>query len=313
MSETREMKKIDLNTLDQAQKKISSSKLRRTATVLALLLVFTGGAYGAYRLVSGEVVGSRFTVTKMTCPACVITIKEVTEKVQGVVGTDVSLAGQEVTVKFMSKRTSPDRIKDAIAGAGYPTRVDGVFQLEGAADQGDVVATVNGRPVFKADLRAPLNPGGKLKDADEAATFFSIAGKEILLQAADTRTVVVQPQEVADETEAVRKTTGLSQEDFLAKMSKDYGSMEQFYKLVAQRIAIRKLFDEHVLDGVKDPKERERKTVEWLAETFKSADVKVVSAQLTALVQKEGGPTGWNTFWPRMIPKDTELKRIVMK
>ncbi|MEW6349988.1 MAG: heavy-metal-associated domain-containing protein [Thermodesulfobacteriota bacterium] len=312
MSETREMKKIDLNTLDQAQKKISASKVKRAAGVLALVLALSGGAYGAYRLVSGEVVGSRFTVTKMTCPACVITIKEVTEKVQGVVGTDVSLAGQEVTVKFMSKRTSPDQIKDAIAAAGYPTRVDGVFRLD-AAEQGEVVATVNGCPLFKADLTAPLHPASQAKDADEAAVFFSVAGKEILLQAANSKTVAVQPQEVAEETDAIRTSTGLSQEDFLTKMSKDYGSMEQFYKLVAQRIGIRKLFDEHVLDGVKDPRERERKTMEWLAETFKSSDVKVVSGELKALVQKEGGPIGWNTFWPRMIPKDTELKRIVMK
>ena len=314
MSEKREMKKIDLNTLGSAQKKISASKVNRVFTALILLVVVAGGAYGAYRLISGDVEGTRFTVTKMVCPACIITVKEAVDKVPGVVGTDVSLAGQEAVVKFMSKRTSPERIKEAIAGAGYPCKVDGVFKSGSAGAEDQVIATVNGRPVFKADLAASINPGPeKAKDADMAAEFFSAAGKEILLQAANAKTVVVQPQEVDNETEALRKALNLSRDEFLAKIVKDYGSLEQFYKVVAQRIGLRKLFDEYVLEGVKDPGERQRKTMEWLGETLKAADVKVLSGELKEKLRTAAGHDKWNTFWPRMIPKDTELKRVVMR
>ncbi len=314
MSEKREMKKIDLNTLGNAQKKISTSKLKRVATVVVLLLAVSGGAYGAYRLISGDVVGSRFTVVQMTCPGCIVTVKEAVEKVPGIVSTDVSLAGQEAVVRFMSKRTSPDKIKEAIKGAGYPTKVDGVFTSGTPGPQDQLIATVNGRPVFKADLTTAINQGTeKGKDSDVAAAFYSAAGKEILLQAANAKTVVVQPQEVADEAEVLRKTSNLSKEDFLAKTGKDYGSLEQFYKMVAQRIGLRKLFDEHVLAGIKDPKERERRAIEWLGETFRGSDVKVVSAELREKIHAAAGQHDWNTFWPRMIAKDTELKRVVMR
>ncbi len=74
MSAERQMKKIDLETLDREGRKVSLGKLRKGIIALVVILVIAGGAYGAYRLVAGEVVASRFTVTKMYCPACVITV-----------------------------------------------------------------------------------------------------------------------------------------------------------------------------------------------------------------------------------------------
>ncbi|MBM3301299.1 MAG: hypothetical protein FJY85_15265, partial [Deltaproteobacteria bacterium] len=55
MSERRHIKKIDLDTLDQAERKVSVSKLKKGIVSLAVLLVLVGGAYAAYRVGSGEV------------------------------------------------------------------------------------------------------------------------------------------------------------------------------------------------------------------------------------------------------------------
>ncbi|MBI5250079.1 MAG: hypothetical protein HY912_11355, partial [Desulfomonile tiedjei] len=62
MSSEKQMKKIDLNTLDQADRKVSVSKLKKAALAVVILLFLSGGGYAAFRLVSGDVIASRFTV-----------------------------------------------------------------------------------------------------------------------------------------------------------------------------------------------------------------------------------------------------------
>ncbi len=184
MSVERPIKKIDLETLNQADRKVSLSKLRRVGIAGAVLLFLAGGAYGAYRLIAGEVVESRFAVSKMVCPACVITIKEVTGKLPGVVEADVSLAARNVIVKFRDKQTTPDQIREAIARAGYPIKLDGLFKPDGTGIGKPVVATVNGKPIFRKDLKMPLNVDNAATEGpDPASALFSAVGKEILLQA----------------------------------------------------------------------------------------------------------------------------------
>ena len=279
MSVERPIKKIDLETLDQADRKVSLSKLRRVGLAGAVLLFLAGGAYGAYRLIAGEVVESRFAVSKMVCPACVITIKEVTGKLPGVVEADVSLAARNVIVKFRDKQTTPDQIKEAIARAGYPIKLDGLFKPDGTGIGQPVVATVNGKPIFRKDLKMPLDVDKAATESpDPASALFSAVGKEILLQAADAKTVVVQPQEIETEIEALAKNKGASKEEFLTQITAGFDSNEKYLQAVGQRLGIRKLLDEHVLEGIQNPQERKRKTMEWVGNTFKEADVQILDS-----------------------------------
>lgn len=313
MSVEKQIKKIDLETLNQADRKVSVGKLRKVGLTVVILLFLAGGVYGAYRLVAGEVVASRFTVNMMNCPACVITVKEVTGKLPGVVETDVSLAAQDVTVKFREKQTNPDQIKEAIAHAGYPIKLDGMFKPGGAGINEVVVATVNGKPVFQKDMKVPLDVYNvPPKGTDQASSFFSAVGKEILLQAADSKTIVVQPFEIQTEVEAIIKNKGISSEEFLTQVTAAFGSKEKYLQVVGQRLGILKYLDEHVLAGIKDPQERARKTMEWVGTVFKDSDVKILDPGFKEKIHAAAGQDDWKTFWPRMIASGTELKSLLV-
>jgi copper chaperone len=313
MSNTRQMKKINLETLEHAERKVSLGRFKKAITAVVVLLVVSAGGYGAYRLLTGEVVASRFTVTKMNCPACVITVREVTEKIPGVIGTDVSLAAQNVIVRYRSKQTGPEQIKEAIAGAGYPIKLDAVFKPGGAGNDDAILAVVNSRPVFRKDMEISRRLSKEGTDQDDVASaFFSVVGKEILLQAADRETVVVQPYEIEAHVEALRKKQGLSENELNEQLKESYGSVEKFHQVLAQRIGIHKLLADHVLDGVKDPKERERKTLAWVGTLFKDADVKILDPAFRKKIDAVSGPVDWKTFWPRMIGRKTELKGVLI-
>ncbi|HMK33661.1 MAG TPA: heavy-metal-associated domain-containing protein [Desulfomonilaceae bacterium] len=314
MSSERHVKKIDMETLDQADRKISLNKARRLGMALVLILCAAGGGYAAYRMITGDIVASRFTVNKMTCPACVITVKEVTSKVPGVVEADVSLAAQDVTVKFRDKQANPEQIKDAIARAGYPVKLDGLFSPSGSGIGETVVATVNGKPLFAKDLKVSLY-ADKLdgSEPDPASAFFTVVGKEILLQQADSKTIVVQPQEVEEEIEAVFKEKGMQPEEFVKRINEKFGSREKYFQVVGQRLGIRKLLEENVVQGTQDPQEKSRKTLEWIGTVFKDADVKIVESSFREKVHAAAGKDDWKTFWPRMIGGSTELKSVLVQ
>lgn len=312
MSEKRQMKQITMDTLEQAERKVSVGKLKKGVGALVVLLALAGGVYGAYRLVTGNVIASRFVVDKMNCPACVVTVQEVTGKLPGVVRADVSLAAKDVMVQFREKQTSAEEIQSAIANAGYPIKLDGLFSPEGSGINEKVVAVVNGKPIFQKDLNVPLNVMDKeVKEQAPAAALFSVIGKAIVLQAADKETVVVQPFEVDEEVEKIFKTRGGTREDFLVWIKANYGSPEKFNQIVGQRLGIRRFLDDHILAAVKDPEAKKRKAMEWMGTLFRDSNVRIVDDQLREKLHASVGQDEWNTFWPRMIGSDTDLKKLL--
>jgi copper chaperone CopZ len=302
------MKQINLETLEKAESKVSVGRMKKAVITVAVVIALSGGGYGAYRLVAGEVVASRYAVPAMYCPACVITVQEITGKIPGVIGADVSLAGQSVTVKYRSRRTSAEAIKAAIARKGYPISIDGKFKPGGEAIDEAVVAIINGKPLLERDLKIASAAGA---DKDPAAGFYSAVGAEILLQAADSRTVVVQPSEIDEVVEAEIKRRGVSKEKLTGEAVKTYGSVEKYRQTIARRLSIRKLLNDYVLDGVKDPGEKERKTLEWVGGLFKTSDVKIPDRALLDKLQASAGTGDWKTFWPMMIGRKTELKDVL--
>jgi len=61
-----------------------------------------------------------FTVEKMTCAACPITVRQAMQKVEGVKSVTVDFEARTATVVFDPAVTTPDQIGAASADAGYP-------------------------------------------------------------------------------------------------------------------------------------------------------------------------------------------------
>lgn len=61
-----------------------------------------------------------FTVEKMTCAACPITVRQAMQKVEGVKSVTVDFEARTATVVFDPAVTTPEKIGAASADAGYP-------------------------------------------------------------------------------------------------------------------------------------------------------------------------------------------------
>ena len=69
-------------------------------------------------VVAGQTV--TFTIEKMTCAACPITVRKAMESVDGVKSVSMDFKAKTATVIFDSKVTSVQQIGAASTNAGYP-------------------------------------------------------------------------------------------------------------------------------------------------------------------------------------------------
>lgn len=311
MSAKRKMKTIDLETLDKVERKASSNIMKKTVVVVLILSLLGIGGWGAQRMMTDEVLASRFTVNKMNCPGCVVTVKEATAKIPGVIETDVSLAAQNATIRFYESQTSSDDIRDAITKAGFPVTLDGIFRSDGIGVSEPVLATVNGHPLFRKDADYFVIPESA-ESRSQASIFFDLVGKTILLQAADANHLVIQPYEIGAEIDRLMRTRKILPKQLIADARKKYGSVEKYSQVVGQRMGIRRLVKEHILQGGPGPYTEEGKIMEWLGDQFKAAEVKIFDWDLKKDMQALAGEDEWEKFWPRMISRDTALKQFLV-
>ena len=61
-----------------------------------------------------------FSVEKMTCALCPITVRMAMQRVKGVKSVQVDLDSKTARVVFDSSVTTPEQIAEASANAGYP-------------------------------------------------------------------------------------------------------------------------------------------------------------------------------------------------
>ena len=313
MSSNTKMKKITLEKLDDSSSKIKSAKIKRLAIFGAAFLIIGVGGYLVYGILSGQTLASRFTVNNMNCPACVITVKEVTGKMPGILETDVSLASQSVTVKFQEKRASAENIAQAIAHVGYKVKFDESYRPDLSEDKRVVIAGINGKPLFSSDINVPLGVDPQTnKNRDISESFFSIVGKELILQAADKAIIVAQPSEVDDEIRTIFETQAIQEDQFNKWINDNFGSHEKFRQIIAQRLAIQKLLEDTAIADVQDPELKKARILEMLGDLFKNADVKIYDQNLRQQIHSRVGHDDWKTFWPRMLNADSELRTLLM-
>jgi len=304
MTDKQKVKKIDLRQLEQIEQKAASKKLKKTGIMILLLLLLGIGGLAVHWVMGDNVLASRMAINKMTCPGCIITLKEVTGKIPGVIEADVSLAAQELTVKFYEKKTTPEEIRSAIVHAGYPARADGLFKPSAKGIDDVIIATVNGDPVFQKDISSS-------ESSPMASELFSAIGKRILLQIADEKQIVVQPHEIEKEIRLLANNQGVSVRKIIDKGIQRFGSVEKYIQAIGQSIGIRKLLNNDIFTQVSEDTEKDREKTEWLAECFMKADVKFLDSKTKERLGTETGQNEWQQFWPLMISRDTELKRIL--
>lgn len=313
MTSNSKMKQITLEKLDDSASKATTAKIKQIAVFALIVLAAGVGGYFVYGMLSGPTVASRFTVNNMNCPACVITVKEVTSKMPGVLETDVSLSSQSVTVTFQENRIKPENIGQAIAHVGYQVKLDEAYNRDFAASNGLVVAGVNGKPIFSSDINLPLTVSpDEFRKRDVHESFFSSVGKELILQAADRAVIVAQPSEVEDEIRTILETQTMKEEDFTKWINENFGSMEKFKQVIAQRLAIQKFIDESEISEIQDREMRKDKILEMLGNLLKDADVKIYDKKLKENIHAKIGQDNWKTFWPRMLSVETELKSLLL-
>ena len=216
-------------------------------------------------------------------------------------------------VKFQEKRASAENIAQAIAHVGYKVKFDETYKPELSEDKRVVIAGINGKPLFNSDINLPLgvDPQAK-KSGDVSESFFSNVGKELILQAADKSIIVAQPSEVDDEIRTIFETQAIQEEQFNKWINDNFGSLEKFRQVVAQRLAIQKLLEDSAITDIQDPELKKTKILEMLGDLFKNADVKIYDAKIKEQIHARVGHDDWKTFWPRMLNADSELRTLLM-
>lgn len=63
-----------------------------------------------------------FSIEKMTCAACPITVKKAMERVDGVKSVKVDFDAKTATVVFDPSTATPDQIGKASTNSGYPAK-----------------------------------------------------------------------------------------------------------------------------------------------------------------------------------------------
>ena len=77
---------------------------------------------GAYAVSTGEIT-TRFTIEKMNCPLCPITVRKSMENVPGVKQVEVDYDMKIATVIFDPALTTKNAIAEASTDIGYPASV----------------------------------------------------------------------------------------------------------------------------------------------------------------------------------------------
>lgn len=316
MPQKPDMKEINIEILAGADRKATLHRGKKVFLSLVALAAVAGAGLAAYPLVAGQALAARFSVNKMTCPACVETIEEVAGGISGVLTARANLAAQEVSVVYRKRQTRPEVIRKRIAKAGYPARFDGVFDPDLKKAQGAVVAYVNGEPLFSSDLKRPAAwIGTESHTSPLADQFFFAAGWRILLTAADEHAIVAQPHTINQKIDQELKRRGkkgrIARESPMEKLLEISGSELRLRQAMAQRIAVRHLVRSLLPASEEAGGEKVERVLPRLGELFRAARVRILDPAVREELLKTFGAAEWRSFWPHMINGKTTLKAVL--
>jgi len=282
------------------------SMKRRYLIYLVLPLVLVAVAAGWWLKPAGfnraEAALAEFSVEKLSCGSCVQKINEALQPVAGIGTIEVSVTSGRSRVEFDPSRTSSAEIGRLITEAGYPARLR--TELSPAEYAGlrqeqtrlgaKYVARVGSRLVARDDFEQAL----KLRLGDREASpalleqlrrqlWEELQQREILLAAAESSGVVVQPGEVDVRLEKLRQ----GHDDLDQLVTRRFGSMEAFRRQLRNDMTIEKLMATKVPADISDPAQRQLRLQQWYGDLVQRTEVVIFDPQLKR-VTAGGGDCG---------------------
>src|SRR5512142_1947798 len=94
-----------------------------------------------------------YPVEGMTCASCILRVEKALTGVDGVAGAAANLATEKVRVEFDPAKVTPERLRAAVAGAGYTLVVAGAAATAEAASP---ALRIRRELVFSAALALPV-------------------------------------------------------------------------------------------------------------------------------------------------------------
>lgn len=296
------MKHVDLETLNQSNKKNAGRLLRRLAIALGLIAIFGTAGFTAYTATAGQEYTARYSVVRMDCPACASRIERALSQTPGVVASEVFMPAQTVYVTFHSKKTDPETLAKTIEALRFQVVYEGRVDRSGDAPDKPVALLVNGRPVFRHEVNG-LYPELGGQNGPSAQNVFTAAASEALLQAMSGQGLLVNAMDLRQGVQQASTEFGKPMQQLIDESVQRCGSIVRYQQIFLQRIALRKYVGA-------DPAAR-GKTQAWLADQLKQAKVEVTDPELKKTLVAEAGSADWNHIWPDMLAKDSDLRRVL--
>ncbi len=311
MSKKRKIKKIELETLEDTEKKAWKRKSKTIVSIFIILISISAISWGGYKIFENETLESKFVINNMTCGGCIGKVKRACT-IPGVIETEVNLFTQTAVIKFKEKQTNPETIKAAIQKAGFPSILEGTVNNENKGVDEPVLASVNGQPIFRKDMEISLwSENGKTRQ-EKTEVFFDLIAGHVFLEAAVTERLFTHPFHVLQEAEKLRKQQKLTRDQFQENRASEYGSFEKYLQIAGCRTSALKVAD-RILMNIKDTNEKKAVLSKWLAERFQSLDVKIHDDNLKESLLASTGETSWGKIWPQIISRKTEIQNALIQ
>ena len=242
---------------------------------------------------------AEYQIDKMTCGSCVGNIKSALESIEGVGSVEVNLTSNRGRVTFDPDDVDSNSIAATITQAGYPATLRlelapeeyVALQQEQAQLGQKYMAKIGDRLLSRAEFEQLVQQRGGAVVAPEQSqqlwqsVWKDVLQRELLLSAAETNQVVIQPGEDDVRIEELSK----GHQGLEKLVVKRYGSMENFRARIHEDMIINRNIEDHVYAGVTDPRERNQKLQSWYADLQNKTEVIIYDPQLKTVSQASGG------------------------
>lgn len=276
--------------------------------VTCLVAVLIAGGYGLLTtrlLADTSLAMTELNVQNMTCGSCVATITEALESVDGIESIDVSVTTGRSKVVFNPDQIDAVRIAEMVTDVGFPAKVGQLLDADQyqALQSEETRLSVNyvarigeqliGRQAFENEVDRQLLSSGVESLPESRAqvvgqSWQALLQRTLLIQAAAENQVVVQNGEVDLRIEKLQKSTP----NLDRYIQSRYGSAELFFQQLKEDMIISRNIEDHVLDQIKEPSQRQQRYSQWYQNLVDNASIVIYDEQLKQSASASGGCSG---------------------